>query len=332
MQFAILLGKAAAAMLATLIVADFIVRLTLPHTSRLNENFSAAYLQRAVREDDLQAKVVVVGDSALWGYRVSPSESAVARFGQAAIPVENFAFEGGSPANAYALLRLLEAEHIRPRAVLFNVNLKEFNAADSAYNTLYPGLEQLVWNDLTIEERKLLKPTRHATFDASADATLSSWWALYGMRNDVREQLFGTPDAITAIRNQIEKMSGETVRAEAAHVPTSDKFLGTYDLSQLSDANVEVVFLKKFALLLQTEHIPAVAILTPTNHGLLHDYIDTPDYDAQLTYVSVLLRRHGIRVLNYDRAFKPDEFFDNDHLTVAGNEHLSALLQSDVRL
>jgi hypothetical protein len=332
MRFTILVVKAAAAMLVTLVVADIVVRWTLPHTLRLSENFSAAYLQRAVREDHLQEKIVVVGDSALWGYRVKPSEAAVSILGRTRTPVENFAFEGGSPANAYALLRLMQAQGVRPKAILFNVNLKEFNAADSAYQTLYPGLEQLVWQDLTTDERSLLKPTRHATFDARADATLGSFWALYGMRADIREQLFGTPDAITAVRNQIEKLSGEAALAEAAHVPTADKFMGTYDLSPLSDANVEVVFLKKFATLLQEEHIPAFAILTPTNHGLLHDYIDTPDYDNQLVYIGALLRKHGARVLDYDRAFKPDEFFDNDHLTAAGNARLGALLRKDVRL
>jgi hypothetical protein len=275
---------------------------------------------------------VVVGDSALWGYRVEPWQAAVSILGRSALPVENFAFEGGSPANAYASLRLMQSQGVRPKAVLFNVNLKEFNAADSAYQTLYPGLEQLVWQDLTTDERALLKPTRHPSFDARADATLDSFWALYGMRADIREQLFGTPDAVTAIRNGIERLSGEAALAGAAHVPTPEKFMGTYDLSPLSDANVEVIFLKKFVTLLEHEHIPAVAILTPTNHGLLHDYIDTPDYDSQLAFVTALMRKHGIRVLNYDRAFQPGEFFDNDHLTVEGNERLGALLRKDVRL
>jgi len=332
MRCTLLVFQAAATMLVTLFAADLVVRWTLPHTERLSEDFSAAYLQRAVREDHLQEKVVVVGDSALWGYRVKPSEAAVSRLGSSPMPVENFAFEGGSPANAYALLRLMVVQGVRPKAVLFNVNLKEFNAADSAYQTLYPGLEQLVWQDLTPEERGLLKPTRLTTFDAKADAMLSSFWALYGMRADIREQLFGTPDAVTAVRNQIEKLSGESARADAAHVPTADKFMGTYDLSPLSDLNVEVIFLTKFATLLQEQHIPAVAILTPTNHGLLHDYIDTPDYDNQLAYVSALLRKHGARVLNYDHAFRPSEFFDNDHLTAAGNERFGALLRKDVRL
>jgi hypothetical protein len=332
MRFAILVAKALAAMFVTLAVADIAVRWTLPRTLRLSENFSAAYLQRAMREDQLQQKVVVVGDSALWGYRVKPSEAAISRLSRSSMPVENFAFEGGSPANAYALLRLMLVQGVRPRAVLFNVNLKEFNAADSAYQTLYPGLEQLVWRDLTTEERALLKPTRRATFDAGADATLGSFWALYGMRADIREQLFGTPDAITAVRDQIEKLSGEAARAEEAHVPTADKFMGTYDLSPLTDTNVEVIFLKKFAALLQEQHIPAVAILTPTNHTLLHDYIDTSDYDDQLAFITALLHKDGIRVLNYDRAFKADEFFDNDHLTIEGNERFGALLSKDVRL
>ena len=332
MRFLVLVAQTVAAMFATLIVSDFVVRWTLPHTPRLNENFSAAYLQRAIREDHLSDKIVVIGDSALWGYRVKPQEAAIARLSGSPARFENLSFEGGSPANLYALLRLMQVDGIRPKAVLFNVNLKEFNAADSAYQTLYPGLEQLVWQEMDPEERSLLKPTRHATFDARADAALGSVWALYGMRADIREQLFGTSDAITAVRDQVEAVSGETARAGAAHVPSPDKFMGTYDLSPLTEANVEVVFLKKSVSLLQAEHIPAVAVLTPTNHGLLHDYIDTPDYDDQLAYVSALLREHGARVLNYDRAFSPGEFFDNDHLTVAGNEHLSVLLRRDLRL
>lgn len=330
MRFTILLTQALAAMLVTLALADIVVRLTLPHAERLSENFSATYLLRAIRKDDLQEKLVVVGDSALWGYRVTSSEAAVSRLNGPHQTIENFSFEGGSPANSYALLRLLQVQGIHPKSVLFNVNLKEFNAADSAYQTLYPGLEQLVWHDLTPDERGLLKPTRAASFDARVEMALDSVWALYGMRADIREQLFGTPDAITAIRDQIESVSGETARAAAGHVPTADKFLGTYDLSPLSDANVEVVFLRKLAKLLQQQHIPAFALLTPTNHGLLHDYIDTPDYDGQLAYVTAILRKSGVRVLNYDRAFKPSEFFDNDHLTAAGNARFGALLQKDI--
>src|ERR1022692_1680283 len=116
MRCTVLVFQAAATMLVTLFAADLVVRWTLPHSERLSENFSAAYLQRAVREDHLQEKVLVVGDSALWGYRVKPSEAAVSRLGSSPMPVENFAFEGGSPANAYALLRLMVVQGVRPKA------------------------------------------------------------------------------------------------------------------------------------------------------------------------------------------------------------------------
>jgi hypothetical protein len=93
-----------------------------------------------------------------------------------------------------------------------------------------------------------------------------------------------------------------------------------------------VRFLEDTGALLRAERIPAYAVLTPTNHTLLHDYIDVPEYTQQLSYVARVLRAYGIVVLNYDRAFSAAEFLDNDHLTAAGNVHLAALLRDDIPL
>jgi hypothetical protein len=107
---------------------------------------------------------------------------------------------------------------------------------------------------------------------------------------------------------------------------TPDLFEGTYDLAPLTPKNVGVTFLAKTADLLRSAHIPAVAFLTPTNHALLHDYIDNRQYRANETYLTRLLRNRGVQVVDLDRAVPTADFLDNAHLTVAGQRRLATLL------
>ena len=330
MRFLALLARAGLTFVLTLAVIDAAVRAFFPALPRLGASFSAAYLHRSVSSVD-RTDIVLLGDSVLWGYRLAAAKSAASLLTKRGIPVVNLSFEGGSMANTFALLKLMETNGVHPRAVVFNVNVKEFNPADSAYNMLYPALERSVWSSLSAAQQARLKRTQTTTtFDARVDAWLSGVWALYGMRSDVRELLFGQTDAVTAVKAVVNRLSGEAALAEAAHVPGPDRFLGTYDLAPLDDTNVEVAFLRDTVAELRRMHVPALAILTPANHTLLHDYIDVPEYDGQLRYITEILQRGGVRVADYDRAFPSSDFIDNDHLTAAGNLKLAHLLAYDL--
>lgn len=322
--------RAAATLLAALTAFDLAFLEFFPTFPRLAADFSAAYLARQARALGHEHPVVALGDSALWGYRVSVEEAAITRLRRADRRWVNLSYEGGSAPNTFALLRILDHAGVAPRAVVFNVNLKEFNPVDSAYDKLYPGVERLAWPLLSAEERAKLKRVTPQTVDARFNEAVESVWPFYAMRSDVRAAIFADQDAAHAVASVFEAWGGTTARKAAAHRPTPDKFEGTYDLSPLGEDNIGVFFLRRVAGALQSSRIPGYAILTPTNHKLLHDYIDGPEYRAQLLFVTRLLRSYGITVLDYDSAFAPAEFLDNDHLTVEGNRHLAQLLSRDV--
>lgn len=317
---------------ALLALLDLAVVRSFPRLERFSDNFSAAYLQREVAtlaKDPPEA--FFLGDSVLWGYRLRPEQDVVSLLNRRGLQARNLAFEGGSPANTYAMLRLLEANGVHPARVVFNVNQKEFNAADSAYQRLHPSLEALAVPLLSPSEIADLTPsTKRDSFEAKLDAAISAHWRFYALRSDIRETLFSNLDASHAIDDAVQTLSGAKARLEAAHRPTPDRFEGTYDLSPLDSQNVSVKFLRKIATLLAKNKIPSVAILTPTNHSLLHDYVDAPEYDKNLQYVRALLERNGVRVVNLDRTFKAAEFIDNDHLTAAGNQHLAEILEPEL--
>ena len=332
MRFAGTYLRALATAVAILFAVDLGIRAWFPTLPRFDDNFSVAYLRRTLTPANLNGRTLFAGDSALWGYKLEAGQAAVSKLRDAGIPVVNLSYEGGSTPNTYALLRLVFASGAAPRAVVFNVNSKEFNAADSAYQTLYPAVEQLAWPLLRASDTSLLRGTQPATLDARIDRLLGGFWLLYGMRVDVREQIFGAVDAATAVANVQHELSGETRREQDAHRPTPDRFLGTYDLEPLDESNTGVVFLERSLALLREHHVPAYAILTPTNHTLLHEYIDVPEYRHNLDYLAKIAARGGARVLDYDRAFAADDFIDNDHLTVAGNLKLAGMLRRDANL
>jgi lysophospholipase L1-like esterase len=326
------LGVAALVLCALLAVLDVAVDRFFPRFERFSDNFSSAYLEReanALAKDP--PEVVFVGDSVFWGYRLQPGQSVVSLLGRKGVRERNLSFEGGSPANAYAMLRLLEAKGVRPKLVVFNVNQKEFNASDGAYQKLHPALEALAAPFLTAGEKaELLSTVGGASFEARIDRAISARWRLYALRSDLREALFSSVDAANALDDLVQTWSGAKARLAQMHRPTPDRFEGTYDLTPLDAQNVSVMFLRKTAALLAREHIPAVAILTPTNHALLHEYIDSPAYRKNLDFVRTLLEQRGVRVIDLDRAFAAGEFIDNDHLTAAGNQHLAEILQPEL--
>lgn len=314
----------------TLAVLDVLVRGSLGLRPRLTEDFSAAYFRKVVHDGDANEATVVLGDSVLWGYRLTDRQIATERLRARGIPTVNLAFEGGSTANVYAVLVALRALGAQPRRIVFNVNIKSFNPADSAYATLHPSISEVAWPYLSAEARKDLKAPVSPTFDTRADHALSRLWALYGMRSDIRERVFGASDAASAMVRAIGDVSGRNRRDEIAHRPTADRFIGTYDLSPLGDDNVQVRFLRRTVALLHDWHVPALAILTPTNHTLLHEYIDVPEYAANERYLRRILEP-GVKTIDLDHAFAGNDFIDNDHLTAAANDRFAALLASELR-
>ncbi len=325
-SFAISIAVAAAIFAAF----DPIFDAWLPHFARLRANFSATYLQRELETARGGDPVVVLGDSVLWGYGVASADSAIGRIRRRRANWQNFAYPGGSPVNSLTMFRLLRAARITPRLVVFNVNQKTFNPLDSAFGHLHPAVEDLVSADeIDVSDERLL-PSLPQTLDARLERAIGRFWHFYGMRADLRDALFDESDAATRVKRSIELWSRTADTIARAHRPKTADFQDVYDLTPLDEDNSSFRALETLARSLARAGVPALAVLTPTNHALLHDYIDDPVYRSNLRATRTMLRRFGVDVVDLDAAFAAGEFIDNDHLTAAGNARLAALLSAAV--
>jgi hypothetical protein len=192
---------------------------------------------------------------------------------------------------------------------VLEINQAVLNPEDNEYRTLHPGIAALAAPLLSLRDLALLSvPPTPSPLQRRLDRALSSASELYAMRADLRETLYGDapPSPMPSL--------------------TSDLFEGTYNLAPLDEKNVGVHFLEKAADLLRAHHIRLVAFMTPTNHALLHDYIDTAQYRANGLYLRRLLERRGAQVLDLDARFPTGEFLDNAHLTTVGQRRLASIL------
>jgi hypothetical protein len=280
---------------------------------RLTTDFSPAYLRAKLKAIAAQPPAIVfLGDSAIWGYGLPAGETAISLLAARGCPCVNLAFKAGSPANDYALVRLFAEYDVRPKLVVIEINQRPLNHGDDSYNSLHPAIASLAAPLFTAQDRAALNlPTPAPSVATSLDRVLASTWQLYAMRADLRSLLLGDVDALPKKK------------------ATADQFLGTYDLTPLDETNVGVKYLEKTVDLLRERQIPMVAFMTPTNHVLLHDYIDDPAYAANGEYLKKVLAQRGVRTIDLDRAFPTAEFIDNAHLTAQGQIRLAAVLSRD---
>ncbi|MBV8284015.1 MAG: hypothetical protein JO175_05145 [Candidatus Eremiobacteraeota bacterium] len=304
------LAVVAATVLALIVTENVLAAAYLNRIERFSTDFSSTFLLRRIQALKASGpEVVFMGDSSLWGYGLPPGSNAVAILAAEGCPCANLAFKAGSPPNYYALALLLQAAGYRPKLVVLEINQPAFNPADQGYATLHPGLA-------TVARPLLDRPdwvalglsTAPSSLPAEADRWLSSLWLVYGARADLRASILGDTDVVPK------------------EPPPADAFLGTYDLAPLDERNTGVHYLEKTADLLRRQGIPAVAFFTPTNHALLHEYIDVPEYASNGRYIAHLLERRGVAVIDLDRAFPAADFIDNTHFTKQGQRRLAAVL------
>jgi hypothetical protein len=305
-----------------LIVAAFLIALEnvltirlFPHLPRLPTDFSRTYLQREFNTIEMgPPQTIFIGDSVLWGYGIKGDATAVARLKARGCRCVNLAFKSGNPPNDFFTARLLLAANIRPRIVVIDVNQAVLNESDAYYQSLHPTIAEMSAPFISASDRtRLSVPDAPGKTQQQVDRILSRISSLYAMRADIREALGGNDDKSLNLRM------------------TTELFEGTYDLSPLTESNVGVHYLEQTVALLHRDNIPVLAFLTPTNHALLHRYIDNAHYARNSDFLKRILRQRGAVVMDFDRALPGAEFIDNAHLTSEGQRRLAALLAEALR-
>jgi hypothetical protein len=298
--------------LASVFAQNVLIARFFPHMSRLATQFSPAYLRRELGWlGQGSRRTVFLGDSIVWGFRLPPEAAAVSLLRSAGCACVNLAYKHGSPANYYALARLLQAHGVRPAAVVIEVNRADFSPDSSGYRTLGGSVAQLAGPLLDESDRQTLR-SEPGGARARIDRALSSFSLLYAMRLDIHEAMYGDNDP------DPPRLTPALIRR-------------IFDLPALGGTNVSVRYLTKTLDTLRAAGTPVLAFLVPMNHGALDPYVDRGTYRNNSAYLRRLLERGGARVLDFDSAFPSGEFVDEAHLNASGQRRLAVLLGAALR-
>lgn len=312
--FSSLVFTSAVAAIAVITAQNFLLWWFFPHLPRFTTDFSATYLRRELATMPPAHAAVFLGDSVLWGYDIQAEQSAITILASRGCACENLSFKASSPPNYYAIARLMQRLDVRPRIVFIEINQKVLNQADNAYATLYPAVAQLAQTlgALTPSDEHALnlKPSAK-DFRTRIDGVLSGAMLMYAMRSDIRETWYGDP------ASPLPKL-------------TQDLLMGTYDLTPLDTSNIGVDYLNKAFDIFHAMGVPVIAFTTPTNHQLMHQYIDGADYAANDAFLVRDARAHGASTLDLDRAMPANVFIDESHLTPPGQRRLAKIFAAAI--
>ncbi len=313
-----------------LVLTDLALAAWRTTPGRLPAHFSSGYLQRYALRDAARDGLVVLGDSELWGFGVSPEASPVGQLARdlGAAPVENLAYEAQTPINADFVLRFLLAHGVRPRAVLLELNPATFNETSSAYDRLNPALADLALPDLLepFDAGRLTdaQRRREITPGERLDRFVGDHWRLYGARLDLHQALFGDADLASAIYTRVEPLVQPAPRRGTA------AYAAMYDLTPLAADNVSFAYADHLLRTLARNRIPALVVLPPINHALLHPYIDNAAYRANLARLTQLAGRYRFATLNLDGLLAAGDFLDNTHVNADGGARLARAIAPHV--
>jgi len=281
-----------------------------PQLSRVTHDFSPAYLSRYVGQmAAMPPQTIFMGDSIAWGYRLPDDANAVSILKSEGCACLNLAFNLENPTNEYALIRLMQHEGVRPKAIVLQLDQVAFNPQTMEYRALRDQVYEVTKGVLEPEDLALFHAPKSG-FRDRLDRAFARVSRLYALRADAREALVGEPP---------ERLS---------HVP----FRRFYSLAPLDERNVGIHYLERSLDLLRAAGTPVTAFLAPTNHVAFGADASDPRYLANAAYVERILAKHGARVLRLDALFGPGDFLDDVHLSAAGQRKLASILGARLAL
>jgi len=315
--------------LLLLVLTDLGLAAWQPRPERLPTHFSSRYLERYAVGQTAGAGLLILGDSELWGYGLTPAQSPAGQLSRAlnGARVANLAYEAQTPINADFVVRFLLSRGVRPRAVLVELNAASFNQTAAAYDRLNPALADLAIPSLLepFDAGRLddAQRRRTETVGDRLNRFVAAHWLLYGSRLDLHQALFGDADLVSAIYARVRPLLQPPARGGAPYA-------AMYDLTPLDDANVSFAYAEHLLETLRRAAIPAVVVLPPINHALLHPYVDNAAYRANLGRLAALARAHGAGVVDLDGLLSGRDFIDNTHVTPRGAARFAHALLSSV--
>lgn len=282
--------------------------------------------------DDPAPKVVIIGDSFLWGTKVYPSETAseaLKKKLQEKYPdlhVWNIALPASHAADVYALLKVIIP--MKPVALIVNTNYYFFSVPEDMNHMTYKWLLPVLEDEP--DYKQLLKGLHLNPIELTLKNKIQSWIPVYRHKEELNLKLLGQPLGQDYIMGKIAVAYTWVKNHLPFTLPegkeTEESYRDFYDPHIIKDDQINVVFSKKIANLLDQSGIPTYLFSTPQNPNILGSLIENEIFDANMKMIDQIFANRSFMYENLHGKIDPKYQQDNIHLTKEGNLLLADLL------
>lgn len=281
---------------------------------------------------DGHPKVVIIGDSYLWGTGVEPDQLASERLKELLaveypqLHVWNVALPASHATDVYAMLKAVLP--MKPTALIVNTNYYFFTIPEDRNHMTQKWMLPLLEDEE--EYDNLLSALGINPIELQIKSTLQRHIPIYRHKVELNLQLLGTTNGQDYITGQIAKLYSwlklYTPIDLPAGVMTEKVHREFYNPHIITSEQTNVIFAKKIADLLDESDLPTYFFSTPQNPIILGSLINNEIFDTNMKMIDHIYSSRSFVYENLHGKIDPMYQRDNIHLTSEGHMIMAEIL------
>ena len=285
---------------------------------------------------DKGKKVVVVGDSFLYGSGVYPAQTAAHLLEKELqkqdpdIKVWNLAMPASHAADVYGILK--KVIPMKPDLLIVNTNYFFFTIQEERNHItnkwLIPEFQE-EQDYLTLVDKLHLNP-----IEIAIQNKVKTVLPIYYYKDEINMTFMGYKMGQEFISRNIEKgykwLKGTGIPVIPGSPTDGSSYKVFYEPHLFTEDQINAVFSQKIAQLLNQSNIPIYLLSSPQNEEVLGDLVQNEIFDQDMQFIDRIFEGHSFVYENLHGKIESKYQMDNIHLTVEGNQILADILYERV--
>lgn len=306
--------------------------------------FNKYELEAAVEKvaKDRGPKIVVLGDSFVWGTSVDEKETFSVRLeqyladktGEKRYHVYNLGIPASNAADVYAVLKKIGP--LKPDLIILNTNYFFFSVSERLVHMNYPWLVENLQDEP--DKNQLIGKLNIMSTEFRLGELVRQYLPLYRYREEINIKLLGTnkpqnifSDALNTLVLKTRYLFGlESAWKPEPDQETGDKLGWAYSPEPVTPDRANYVYSVRIADYLNENKLNSAVILTPHNNKVVGHFMEAEGFKKNTQIIEDIFVQKDIPFFAYEDRLDDKYHNDHIHLSPEGSVYFASLLGDDV--
>lgn len=287
-------------------------------------------------------KVVVIGDSFVWGTGVNEDQTFSAelqkfldgRLSGKKYTVYNLAIPASNAADVYGVLK--KVGPLNPDLIILNTNYFFFSVAERLVHMNYPWLTASFKDES--DSQKTLPKLNVITTEYKIGEIVRKVIPLYRYREEINIKLLGSNKPQAVFSNVLNslilkiryKFGLEQDWKPQADDKTAESLAWAYSPDPVTPDRANYIYSDKIAVYLKDNHLNSAVFVTPHNAKVVGRFMAAEGFKANSKIITNIFTRYSLPVFEYENRLDDRLQADHIHLSPEGSKEFAKLLGKDI--